>query len=212
MLQQLGYEPSIAADGAEAIAMVEAARAEGQPYNLVLMDIQMPVMDGPEATRRLRGGGISANELPIIALTANAYADDVSACLSAGMQAHLAKPVTLAGLDDMLSQWIRRTPMAVPITSSGSVQPSARVRARYDARKGEALQALADITECGEFSDMELNHVAGMLHKLAGTAAMFGEAVLGDYARALEEGIAEWNSETRIDQIRSAINTIRRAA
>jgi len=212
MLQQLGYEPSIAADGAKAIAMVKTARAEGQPYALVLMDIQMPVMDGPEATRRLRGEGISADELPIIALTANAYADDVSACLTAGMQAHLAKPVTLAGLDGMLSQWMRRASVAAPITSPRTVQPSARVRALYEVRKGEALQTLADMVKCGQFSDVELDHVAGMLHKLAGTAAMFGEATLGDAARALEDGITEWSSETRIDQIRSAIDTIRKAA
>uniref|UniRef100_UPI00131EAA06 hybrid sensor histidine kinase/response regulator n=1 Tax=Sphingomonas sp. STIS6.2 TaxID=1379700 RepID=UPI00131EAA06 len=212
MLQQLGYDPSIAADGGEAIAMVEAARAEGQPYALVLMDIQMPVMDGPEATRRLRAEGISADELPIIALTANAYADDVSACLTAGMQAHLAKPVTLAGLDGMLSQWMRRASVVAPITSPRTVQPSARVRGLYEVRKGEALQTLADMVKCGQFSDVELDRVAGMLHKLAGTAAMFGEATLGDAARALEDGITEWSSETRIDQIRSAIDTIRKAA
>jgi PAS domain S-box-containing protein len=212
MLQQLGYEPSIAADGAKAIAMVKTARAEGQSYALVLMDIQMPVMDGPEATRRLRGENISADELPIIALTANAYADDVSACLTAGMQAHLAKPVTLAGLDGMLSQWMRRASVAAPITSPRTVQPSARVRALYEVRKGEALQTLADMVKCGQFSDVELDHVAGMLHKLAGTAAMFGEATLGDAARALEDGITEWSSETRIDQIRSAIDTIGKAA
>jgi PAS domain S-box-containing protein len=212
MLQQLGYEPSIAADGAEALIMVEAARAKDQPYDLVLMDIQMPIMDGPEATRRLRAKGIGANELPIIALTANAYADDVLACLSAGMQAHLAKPVTLAGLNDVLSQWIRRKSRVDPITAPKTTQPSAKVRALYNVRKGEVLQALADMVRDSQFTDSELSHVAGMLHKLAGTAAMFGEAALGDYARVLELGIVEWSSETRIDQIRSAIDTIREAA
>jgi CheY-like chemotaxis protein len=71
--------------------MINAAQDAGKSYQAVLMNMQMPVMNGPEATRRLRAQGIAASELPIVALTANAYTDDVAECLSAGMQGHLAQ-------------------------------------------------------------------------------------------------------------------------
>ena len=213
MLEQLGHEATIAANGAEAVEMVQAARAAGHAYDVVLMDVQMPVMDGPEATSRLRAGGITAAELPIVALTANAYAEDVAACLSAGMQAHLAKPVTLARLGEVLNQWARRAPTApVPAPGAAKVQPSARVRQLYQDRKSEVMQMLSELMRRGTFHDAEVNEVADVLHKLAGTAAMFGEATLGDRARALEEGIAEWGAETRADRIGAAIQEIRSAA
>ena len=60
--------------------MVAAAAACSRPYALVLMDMQMPVMDGLEATRAIRDSGLDESALPILALTANAYADDIAAC------------------------------------------------------------------------------------------------------------------------------------
>ena len=213
MLRQLGYEPFIVANGAEAVAMVEAARVRGKHYDLVLMDIQMPVMDGPEACRRLREAGISASELPIVALTANAYADDVANCLSAGMQAHLAKPVTLGSLDQTLSQWIMMSHAHVePRQHAKTIEPSAKARTLYDARKAETLAALAELVRRGEYAEAELEHVSGMLHKLAGTAGMFGEPALGDDASFLEEGIANWTSETRVSRIRAAVTKLQLAA
>jgi signal transduction histidine kinase/CheY-like chemotaxis protein len=214
MLQQLDWDADIAADGSEAIAMIDAARGGGEPYHLVLMDIQMPVMDGAEATRRLRQQGISASELPIVALTANAYADDVAACLSAGMQGHLAKPLTLTSLHEALQQWgkLRSAPRARPALPAAGVGPGAKVRERYRTRKQETLEALDELVLRGLFSETELSNVAGLLHKLAGTAAMFQEASLGDRARTLEQGIGEWTQENRGDRIRAAVEAIREAA
>lgn len=105
MLERLGALVTLAPDGAAALAAVEAADAS---FDLVLMDMQMPVMDGLEATRALRDAGHDAARLPIVALTANAYADDVALCLAAGMQAHLAKPLRLADLQAVLDRWARR--------------------------------------------------------------------------------------------------------
>lgn len=210
MLRQLDWDVDLAADGCEAIAMIDAARAAGQTHGIVLMDIQMPVMDGPEATRRLRAQGVSAIELPIVALTANAYADDVAACLSAGMQDHLAKPVTLAGLNAVLRKWA--APRAAPDVVPAGIGPSASIRERYAARKQETLAALDEMVRRGRFSNVELAQVSGLLHKLAGTAAMFEEAPLGDLARALEDGIGAWTEEGRADRIRAAAKAIRAAA
>jgi PAS domain S-box-containing protein len=94
LLEKLGHRPTVAESGAAAVACWLAARAEGAPYDRVLMDLHMPGMDGLEATRRIRT--IEAeNEgphTPIIALTANASAEDRDACLAAGMDGFLIKP------------------------------------------------------------------------------------------------------------------------
>ena len=73
------------------------------------MDIRMPIMDGYEATRRIRAlDRPDAKTVPIIAMTADAFADDVRKCRDAGMNAHIAKPVDPAGLYETLTGFIRR--------------------------------------------------------------------------------------------------------
>jgi HPt (histidine-containing phosphotransfer) domain-containing protein len=86
------------------------------------------------------------------------------------------------------------------------------VRERYQARKQETLEALDTLVRRGVFSDAELTDVAGLLHKLAGTAAMFQEPALGDSARALEEGIRDWPKEDRPDHIRASVKAMLDAA
>jgi PAS domain S-box-containing protein len=97
-LRKLGYEPAAVTNGAEA---VEAIR-DGQ-YGLVLMDCEMPVMDGFEAARHIRR---SLPAIPIIALTADAMPADRDRCLSEGMNDYLAKPVELRLLERMLAKWL----------------------------------------------------------------------------------------------------------
>ena len=110
MLERLGYHSHIASDGAIAVRMIEQAAAAGAPYRLIFMDIQMPEIDGVEATRQIRATGIAPTDLPIIALTANAYPDDVKNCLAAGMQGHLTKPVTLSTVDAIVRRWVGASP------------------------------------------------------------------------------------------------------
>jgi signal transduction histidine kinase/CheY-like chemotaxis protein len=101
LLVKLGHRPTIAPSGAAAIESWHAARAAGAPYDRVLMDLHMPGMDGLEATRRIRAmetdtaaaAGNPAAPTPIIALTANASAEHREACLSAGMDGFLVKPL-----------------------------------------------------------------------------------------------------------------------
>jgi signal transduction histidine kinase/CheY-like chemotaxis protein len=95
LLAKLGHRPTMAADGAAAIDSWLAARAAGAPYDRVLMDLHMPGMDGLEAVRRIRAieAEQGAARTPIIALTANASAEDREACLAGGMDEFLIKPL-----------------------------------------------------------------------------------------------------------------------
>jgi len=95
LLERLGHRPVIAPDGRTAVESWLAARAAKTPYDLVLMDVHMPGLDGLDATRRIRAAE-AETESPrtrIIALTANAYAEDRDACLAAGMDGLLVKPL-----------------------------------------------------------------------------------------------------------------------
>lgn len=106
MLSGLGFTPLLAGTGAEVVNQVRSARSAGAPVELILMDMQMPEVSGLEATRRLRAAGFDEAKLPIIALTANAFDTDIEACLEAGMQQHLAKPVTQQSLIEALDRWL----------------------------------------------------------------------------------------------------------
>lgn len=96
LLEKLGVAVTIAANGKEGIE-----RVASQPFDLILMDCQMPVMDGFEATRRLRAMGV---QTPIVALTANAMKGDAENCKAAGMDEFLSKPVRRKDLEQMLAR------------------------------------------------------------------------------------------------------------
>jgi PAS domain S-box-containing protein len=113
-LGKLGYKVSAVTNGAEAVEALGQAR-----YDLVLMDCEMPVMDGFEATRRIRG--FARPNLPIIALTADAMAADRQRCLSEGMDDYLSKPVDLRRLAEVLARWL---PGPDPRGAEPSVEPA----------------------------------------------------------------------------------------
>lgn len=103
LLGRLGFTVDLAENGREGL---EAANARA--YDLILMDMQMPVMDGLEATRQIRSGTGPNQQVPIIAMTANAMQSDQDACRAAGMNDFLAKPFKRGELAECLSRWKTR--------------------------------------------------------------------------------------------------------
>jgi signal transduction histidine kinase len=106
MLTRLGLDSRVVDNGAEALAAVET-----ETWDAVIMDCQMPLMDGFDAARRIRRH-LAGRHLPIIALTANVMAEDRAACLAAGMDDFLAKPVRQDELRAMLVRWLTTPPAA----------------------------------------------------------------------------------------------------
>jgi PAS domain S-box-containing protein len=103
MLRKLGLRADAVADGAEAVKALESI-----PYDLVLMDVCMPVMDGIEAARQIRDpqSKVRDHAIPIIALTANAMKSDREQCLSAGMNDYVSKPVSKQALAEAIQKWL----------------------------------------------------------------------------------------------------------
>ncbi len=116
ILRNLGLEIDTVADGAEAVHA-----AHSGVYDLVLMDVHMPVMDGLTATREIRRMQAQGERrIPILALTANVQADQVSRCLEAGMDGHLAKPIQITELAAALSWWLNEAEETPEETRAGA--------------------------------------------------------------------------------------------
>jgi PAS domain S-box-containing protein len=106
ILEGVGYTVNVAVDGFEAVAAFR-----GNDYGVILMDMQMPGMDGISATREIRALEGSGKRVPIIAMTANAMADDQRRCLEAGMDDYVSKPITPAKLRETVARWMHGRPL-----------------------------------------------------------------------------------------------------
>ena len=104
LMEKYGYAIDIVHNGRQAVDRVLQASEEGDPYELILMDIQMPVMSGHDASKQIRGATNLKRQPIIVALTANAMLEDKEACLQCGMNLFLAKPLKPTALADILEK------------------------------------------------------------------------------------------------------------
>jgi CheY-like chemotaxis protein/HPt (histidine-containing phosphotransfer) domain-containing protein len=117
MLEALGHRADVAADGVEAVSAWANV-----PYDLILMDCQMPLMDGYEAARTIRAAEAAGRRTPIVAMTASAMAEDRERCLDAGMDDFLSKPVQLSDIRDAMNRWLNRSPETAATTAPAPIR------------------------------------------------------------------------------------------
>lgn len=186
------FEVETVTDGAAALEAVVSAARGGRPFDVVLMDVMMPVMDGIETTRRLRALPGPAGRVPVVALTAGAFPEDVAACRAAGMAAHLSKPVEREPLLQALAGLVFATP-AERTPSDGAEAGGAlllaelrnrleQLEAAGPAERGPRLEAAqAIVATLGHLGEPEL---AAAMRDLQ-TALRDGDPEAPEMARAL---------------------------
>lgn len=189
MLATCNLAVETARDGNEAVDLVLDAEHAERPYDLVLMDLHMPACDGYEAARAIRLAGVSAQHLPIIAVTANMHADGMSVARKAGMQGHLAKPVVFDDLRRILNRWLPHRIVGDDQHVRRLDPDMARVEARWRTRREHALEAARETLREEELAAERVQDIAAIMQKLAGSAAMFGERELGRRAASLERAL-----------------------
>lgn len=186
LVEREGVDVDIAADGLAAVAKTTAAADRGEPYQLILMDVRMPNLDGVSATRRLRAAGFGPDLLPIVALTANGSPAEIAECLAAGMQAHIAKPVAPQQVHAIIASYIAdRRAGSVPEVPTGRV-PGDPLAAKYRTQRDAAMVLLDDLSARQWRRRADVVQLVDLLHRLAGTAGHFGQAELGHAASNLE--------------------------
>jgi len=192
LLRRVGVELTWVENGARAIEEHQRARAAGQPFDLVLMDMQMPVLDGYSAVRRLRALGVRT---PIMALTANAMNSDRQRCLDAGCDEFCAKPIDFdqffAALERCLGTGHTQTPPALP-----SPKPAEDVEIKDESfaqlvelfvrELGEDVETLHKLLAGGQLEELER-----LAHQLKGSCGSYGFPELSRHAAELERCVKE---------------------
>ncbi len=202
-LEKLGYDSDVAANGLEALEAMKR-----WPYDLVLMDCQMPEMDGYQATAEIRKGERDQRHTPVVAMTADALQGDREKCLAAGMDGYIPKPVRIEQLDETLAQW--DTPLSPAVLRdlaelAGPENPDflkeiiaaylkdlpgrlEAMRAAFAAGAAPALQQAAHALKgsSGNVGAQRLYKICRMIEDIAkgGSAAGAGELLLALEAEA----------------------------
>lgn len=197
MLRKFGYAPDVAQDGAEAVEMVRHQR-----YDLVFMDLQMPVMDGLEATRHIVAMQPANRRPRIVAMTANALPADRQRCLDAGMDDYIAKPILPVSVQQLIERWAPQrgsTPGEVAETLIDEAilkelaaldEPESPSVVRgligdYLNETPAALSAIKQHLHAGETDELRRR-----AHKLAGTSASLGAKGVAEVCYRIEHSVA----------------------
>jgi len=197
VLEMAGFVVDVVEDGEQAVA----ARFQAD-YDVVLMDCQMPTMDGLEATRliRRREHGAGSTHVPIVALTANAIQGDRELCLDAGMDDYLSKPFTPRELLATLEKWLPNTGSSVGANAADSPFDLTRLADMLSGNEDKMrrhLRAFVDVTG-GMLAELHQAIHAGdaaevrrLAHKAKGASGMVGAPALTEVAAGMERSAAE---------------------
>jgi CheY-like chemotaxis protein/HPt (histidine-containing phosphotransfer) domain-containing protein len=200
MIQLLGLECDAVGDGAAAVAAV----LDGpEPYDVVLMDVQMPGMDGLEATRKIRAAGAT---LPILALTATALRGDQERCLDAGMNSHVSKPVTLPEL---------RAALEPHLTGETPPEPEPEKPAEVAQQPAVDLSRLRDLEEQLADRPLVVTTVSTFLTELGGRRTALSAALARldrDSLRAAAHTLKSSSALLGADQLAAACAQVERRA
>lgn len=235
LLKVVGYQSDVARHGEEALKLLEE-----QTYAAILMDCQMPIMDGYTATRKIRAreaGHLDEPRTPIIAMTANAMAGDREKCLNAGMDDYMAKPLSRDLLEETLKKWVKDKAAGTEDEntqlSNAEPKPVARKAKIVIDQKvlGELVELMGDdIDEVIEIyledapgylatlqaaaAENDLHGMVAPAHSLKSSSANLGAIGLSEMAKAIEHGAREGNldgPQRRVERMRAEFDSARRA-
>jgi CheY-like chemotaxis protein/HPt (histidine-containing phosphotransfer) domain-containing protein len=224
LLAKFGYRADAVASGAEAIEALQKTA-----YDLVLMDVQMPEMDGISATRAIRKGplGILNQKVPIIAMTAHALKGDREKCIEAGMDDYISKPIQIKELFAVLEKWLSREEPAGDVQAGDAAQEAPAPEAPAPAlpvfdREGlllrlggdedilsrvlevfikDAARIITTLQESLPGGDRDLIH--RLAHTLKGAAGNAGAEVLREASFTLEQASSAGNLQAAPQMVKS---------
>jgi PAS domain S-box-containing protein len=196
MLRRLGYDVTLAGNGSAAVSWVAS---EPERFDAILMDCQMPVMDGFDATRAIRAQEEDGRRTPIIAMTAAALTEEREQCFAAGMDDFLTKPVDPARLESVLAHWVTRQPATAPADreqvasrlgelQAMGLEPAllAQLVDAYDVVVRDSLSAVREAVRTADHAE-----AGRQAHALRGAASNLGLAGLVELCRAVEAAAAD---------------------
>lgn len=193
MLKQWGYQADLAENGAEAVRALAS-----RPYHLVLMDVEMPVMDGYEATRRIRAedSDVLDRNIPIIAMTAHAMKRDLDLCLTVGMNDYMTKPIRYNELAVILEKFLSRNPELSESPPTGNIVfDETDVTERLDGNRKLIRMLLAEFVKNTPgridalrraFREREAEQTRILGHTLKGSSATAGAPGMEALASQIE--------------------------
>ncbi|WP_410499391.1 response regulator [Chitinibacter sp. S2-10] len=220
LLQASGVEVSIANNGQEAVELIFSKDA--QAYDLVLMDLQMPIMDGHQATEIIRANS-RYNALPIIAMTAHAFSEERERCLREGMNDHMSKPIDPDLLYRVISRWVAEKALSLPKSQpvnaqswlsklqhidgsealnrvAGNEKLLLELLHRYQSSQIVAPEQISKALVCKDFET-----ALRLVHTLKGVSASIGAVEVQNAAARLEQVLRESAPDNEIETALSAV-------
>jgi CheY-like chemotaxis protein len=208
-LERYGCIVDVAANGIEAVNQVQLL-----PYDIVLMDCQMPEMDGYEATRRIRQLlQDRTRHLPIVALTANAMTGDADKCFAAGMDDYLSKPIRPEDLNKVLGKWLvagtlvsSPAPSEPPSAVPGPDDEYEKVRQMLGNKHGKLTQLYLQeaesrlVTLQQAFSEQDWEQTRQLAHAIKGTSLSIGARAFAELLDQVEQGALASDASTLLVQ------------